>query len=206
MAEELYFIKTNPNIAKINLYNKLCREEEDIMKYLQADAKTSLEIIKNKVKDSVEDLTKDELLTIFSWFSNAYSSDHEEVKTQLFIHGIDLFYEIPPTGHAVNFLQILSDYEKHSQQRLNYLVNSQNFNQFVIYGIFLTEIFNREQGREHILSDYLKPNYQSLYTLAEAQLQSNALSADVSPELQHYFADLYDLTKFYKGSIIKLEH
>ncbi|WP_232816014.1 hypothetical protein [Chryseobacterium capnotolerans] len=91
MTEELYFIKTNPNIAKINLYNKLCREEENFLSFLQPDGKRSLEIIKDKVKDSVEELTREELLNIFSWFSKAYPSDHEEIRTQLFINGIDLF-------------------------------------------------------------------------------------------------------------------
>ena len=48
MAEELYFIKTNPTIAKINLYNKLSREEENILKFLQPEAKKTLETIKEK--------------------------------------------------------------------------------------------------------------------------------------------------------------
>lgn len=206
MAEELYFIKTNPNIAKINLYNKLSREEENILNFLQPDARAHLEIIKNKVKDSIEELSPEELLIIFSWFSNTYSSDHEEAKTQLFINGIDLFYEIPSTDHTENFLQILTHYEKLSQQHLSYIVDAQHFNQFLIYGIFFTEILNREQGNENILSDFLKPDYQSLYLLAENQCKSKDFDEKVIPDLQNYFTDLYDLTKFYKGSIIKLEH
>ncbi len=91
MTEELYFIKTNPNIAKINLYNKLCREEENFQKFLPSDAKINLEVIKDKVKDSVEELTREELFNIFLWFSKRYPSDHEEIKTQLYINGIDLF-------------------------------------------------------------------------------------------------------------------
>lgn len=206
MAEELFFIKTNPNIAKINLYNKLSREEENILSFLQPDAKTNLEIIKDKVKDSVEELTPDELLQIFSWFSNTYPSDHEEVKTQLFINGIDLFYEIPSMNHTESFLQILSHYEQLSRQHIDYIVDAQNFNQFLIYGIFFTEIINREKGNENILSDYLKQDYQSLYLLAENRFGSKDFDENIIPDLQHYFADLYDLTKFYKGSIIKLEH
>lgn len=206
MAEELYFIKTNPNIAKINLYNKLSREEENILSFLQPDARTNLEIIKNKVKDSVEELTPDELLQIFSWFSNTYPSDHEEAKTQLFINGIDLFYEIPSMNHTENFLQILSHYEKLSRQHLDYIVDAQNFNQFLIYGIFFTEIINREKGNENILFGYLKRDYQPLYQLAENQLGSKDFDEKIIPDLQHYFTDLYDLTKFYKGSIIKLEN
>ncbi|MGU3376263.1 hypothetical protein [Chryseobacterium sp. M5A1_1a] len=204
MPEELYFIKTNPNIAKINLYNKLCREEENILNFLQPNGKASLEIIKDKVKNSVEELTKEELLSIFSWFSKMYHSDDEEIKTQLFIHGIDLFYEIPSTNHVENFLQILSSYEKLFQQDLNYIVNAQNFNQFLIYGIFLTEIINKEQGKENILSDYLKSDYQSLYVLAEKQSKLNGFEEKNNADLQRYFSDLYDLTKFYKGSIIQL--
>lgn len=204
MTEELYFIKTNPNIAKINLYNKLCREEENFLSFLQPDGKASLEIIKDKVKDSVEELNRQELLNIFLWFSKAYPSDHEEIRTQLFINGIDLFYEIQSPVHTANYLQILSDYEKISQENINYIVNAQNFNQFLIYGIFLTEIINREQGKENILSDYLKPDYPALYTLAERHSEVKNLDEKSNTDLQKYFNDLYDLTKFYKGSIIQL--
>lgn len=204
MAEELYFIKTNPNIAKINLYNKLCREEENFQKFLQPDAKINLEIIKDKVKDSVEELTREELLNIFLWFSKAYPSDHEEIKTQLFINGIDLFYEIQSPIHSETFLKILSEYEKLSRENLNYIVNAQNFNQFLIYGIFLTELISREQGKENILSDYLKPDYPSLYALAENQSALITPDDRSNTDLQKYFNDLYDLTKFYKGSIIQL--
>lgn len=205
MAEELYFIKTNPTIAKINLYNKLEREEENILKFLPSDAKDTLENIKKKVQDSVEELTQEELLLIFQWFSKAYSSDHEEAKTQLYINGIDLFYEIPTTIHAENFLQILSDYEKLLKQDMNYIVDSKNFNQFLIYGIFLTEIVNKDQHQNNILCEYLKPDNQSLYLLAENQCGSKEFDGKIIPDLQHHFADLYDLTKFYKGPIIKLE-
>lgn len=205
MAEELYFIKTNPTIAKINLYNKLSREEEHILKFLQPDAKNSLETIKEKVKNSVEELTQEELLLIFQWFHKVYSSDHEETKTQLFINGIDLFYEIPTTVHAENFLQILSDYEKLLKQDMNYIVDAKNFNQFLIYGIFLTEMINRKQNSDNILCEYLKPDNQSLYLLAENQCGLKDFDPAIIPDLQHYFTDLYDLTRFYKGSIIKLE-
>ncbi|MDN3691593.1 hypothetical protein QWZ06_04665 [Chryseobacterium tructae] len=204
MTEELYFIKTNPNIAKINLYNKLCREEENFLSFLQPDGKASLEIIKDKVKDSVEELTREELLNIFSWFSKAYPSDHEEIKTQLFINGIDLFYEIQSPLHTQNFLQILANYEQLSKENLNYIVNAQNFTQFLIYGIFLTEMISKEQGKENILSDYLKPDYQSLYALAENHSEVKNLDEKSNTDLQRYFNDLYDLTKFYKGSIIQL--
>ncbi|KFF75316.1 hypothetical protein HX13_03570 [Chryseobacterium sp. P1-3] len=205
MPEELYFIKTNPTVAKINLYNKLCREEENILKFLQTDRNTNLEIIKDKVKDSVEELTKEELLHIFSWFSTLYPSDREEIKTQLFINGIDLFYEIPSTIHVNSFLEILSDYEKNMHQDLGFIVNAQHFNQFLIYGIFLTEMANKQQG-ENVLSSYLKTDYESLYRLAENQLSTKNIVEKTSPELQLYFTDLYDLTKFYKGSIIRLEN
>ncbi|WP_288436458.1 hypothetical protein [Chryseobacterium culicis] len=205
MAEELYFIKTNPTVAKINLYNKLCREEENILKFLQPEAKNTLETIKEKIKDSVEELTQEELLLIFQWFHQVYSSDHEETKTQLFVNGIDLFYEIPTTAHAKNFLQILSDYEKLLKQDMNYIVDSKNFNQFLIYGIFLTELIHREQHQDNILCEYLKPDNQSLYLLAEDQCSLKDFDHNLIPDLQRYFTDLYDLTKFYKGPIIKLE-
>jgi hypothetical protein len=204
MAEELYFIKTNPNIAKINLYNKLCREEENIISFLQDDAKVSLEIIKNKVKDSVENLSKEELSSIFTWFSSTYPTDPEEVKTQLFIHGLDLFYEIPKEENVKTFQEMLSDYEKYSKQNLNFMVDSQNFNQFLVYGLFFTDISLKEKGNSTVLSHYLKADYPSLYALAKDQFQKNGSHQNYDPALQRYFGELYDLTKFYKGPIIQL--
>lgn len=204
MAEELYFIKTNPTIAKINLYNKLCREEKNVLNFLNEDKKTSFELIKTKIKDSVESLTKEELLQIFSWFSNEYKTDREEVKTQLFINGIDLFYEIPSTVDVVNFQQILSDYENYSKQKLNHLVDVQHFNQFLIYGIFYTGIKNQDKN---ISVDILKQDYKNLYSFAENQFSSNGKifeNEDLVLNIYNYFTDLYDLTKYYKGSIIKL--
>lgn len=204
MAEELYFLKTNPNIAKINLYNKLCREEENVKKFLQNDVNVSLEIIKNKVKDSVESLSKEELSCIFNWFTNAYPADSEEIKTQLFVHGIDLFYEIPKAESVKKFQEILRDYENYSKQDLDFLTNAQNFNQFLVYGLFFTDIALKEKGNCAVLSNYLKTDYPSLYAFAEEQFQSKNHDQNNDMELQHYFGELYDLTKFYKGSIIKL--
>ncbi|MCQ9635919.1 hypothetical protein MP477_13255 [Chryseobacterium sp. WG23] len=202
MAEQLHFIKTNPNIAKINLYNKLCQEEESIMNFLQTTDTAQLETIKEKIKESVDELTREEMMNIFSWFSHKYPSDPEETKTQLFIHGIDLFYEIPSNDKVQSFQQILSDYEKYAQQPMGYIVNSQNFNKFLIYGIFVTALLHKDQ--ENILSDYLKTDHQDLYVLAENQLYLKEPDIQNSTNLQLYFNDLYDMTKFYKGSIIQL--
>ncbi|SHK66929.1 hypothetical protein [Chryseobacterium polytrichastri] len=205
MPEELYFIKTNPTIAKINLYNKLCREEKNILDFLPDDKQTSLEIIKNKLTDSLETLTREELLPIFSWFNNQYKADREELKTQLFINGFDFFYEILSENHVKNFHQILSDYEKHSKHHLNYVTDSQKFNQFLIYGIFYTDMIKRDE--KNILRDFLKSDYKDLYAFAESQFNANegnlAIEDDAST-IYTYFSDLYDMTKYYKGSIIKL--
>ncbi|HCR75182.1 MAG TPA: hypothetical protein DIW37_02000, partial [Chryseobacterium sp.] len=103
MAEKLYFIKTNPVAAKINLYNKLCREEETALQFLKKDQKTSLELIKKKVLENAESLGKEEVEDIFNWFASKYSSDPEEMKTQLFVHGLDIFYEITDSLQVENF-------------------------------------------------------------------------------------------------------
>jgi len=204
MANELYFIKTNPTIAKINLFNKISREEEQMMKFLPDDSRVSLEIIKKKVKDSVEHLTKDELSTIFAWFNSFCPSDIEETKTQLFINGIDLFYEISHEDRVKSFQQLLTDYENYSQQNLEFIMDSQNFNQFLLYGMFITDIASEEKGSVNMLSHYLKTDHPALYSFAKDQFKKNPEIENHS-ELQQYFGELYDLTRFYKGSIIKLD-
>ncbi|SEV93230.1 hypothetical protein SAMN05421841_0254 [Chryseobacterium wanjuense] len=204
MAEELYFIKTNPVTAKINLYNKLCREEDSILQYMQDDKKTSLELIKKKVLDNVDSLSKEELLNLFEWFNAKYKTDPEEVKTQLFIHGIDLFYEIPQSSNIQSFQQILSDYEKYSKRNLNYVFDAENFNRFLVYGILFTGLINKEKGKEHILSDFLKSDYKDLFSYAEDQFKSKNPETLSQEDMYNQFVDLYDSTKFYKGPIITL--
>lgn len=198
MAEKLYFIKTNPVAAKINLYNKLCREEETALQFLKKDQKTSLELIKKKVQENAESLSKEEVEDIFNWFASKYSSDPEEMKTQLFVHGFDIFYEIHDAQKVENFNQIISDYEKYSNEHLGYQVNSENFNRFLIYGIFFTGLVH--QKNENYLSDYLQLNHKDLYSFAEQKKNKDFSHEKNFPD----FEKLYDCTKFYKGFIVKL--
>jgi len=204
MAEELYFIKTNPVAAKINLYNKLCREEESILNYLDDDKKTSLELIKKKVQENVDSLSKEELLHIFDWFNSKFNGDQEEVKTQLFVHGIDVFYEISSSNNVQIFQEILSDYEKYFQRITNHIVDPEKFNQFLIYGIFFTGFINKEKGEENILADFLKSEYKDLYSFAEDEFNSKKTEILSKENMYNHFTDLYDSMKFYKSPIIKL--
>lgn len=201
MAEKLYFIKTNPVAAKINLYNKLCREEETALQFFKEDRKTSFELIKKKVQENAESLGKEEVEDIFNWFASKYSSDPEEMKTQLFVHGFDIFYEINDAEQVEKFNQILSDYEKYSNEYLEYQVNYENFNRFLIYAIFFTGLV--QQNNENYLSDYLQLNHKDLYSFAEQEFQ--AKNNEFSHEKNYPdFEKLYDCTKFYKGFIMKL--
>jgi len=204
MAKELFFIKTNPVAAKINLYNKICREETQVLGFLKDDKKTSLEIIKNKIPESVESLTQDELISLLDWFKHEYHSDSEEVKTQLFINGIDVFYEIAHQDHIGHFQKVMSDYEKKAQCQLSYTFGCETFKDFLIYGIFYTGMFIQDD--ENILSRYLREDHRELFSLAEHQFNSDGARNGNPEDLRSYFTDLYDLTKFYKGNIIKLQH
>jgi hypothetical protein len=204
MAEELYFIKTNQVAAKINLYNKLCCEENNVLPFLQDDKKTSLELIKKKVQENVDSLSQEEILSIFNWFKAKYNSDSEEVKTQLFVHGIDVFYEIPSSSEVEKFQQILSDYKKNAQVNFKYIFDSENFNHFLIYGIFFTGLIDREKGEENFLFNYLKSDYKDLYSFAENEFSEKKSDLLSKPNIYKCFSDLYDSTKFYKGSIIEL--
>jgi hypothetical protein len=204
MAEELYFIKTNQVAAKINLYNKLCREEDNVLPFLKDDKKTSLELIKKKVQENIDSLSQEEVLSIFDWFKAKYNSDPEEVKTQLFVHGIDVFYEIPSSSQVEKFQQIFSDYKKYSQANFRHIFDSENFNHFLIYGIFFTGLIDREKSQENFLFDYLKSDYKDLYSFAENEFNEKKSDLLFQPNIYNCFSDLYDCTKFYKGSIIEL--
>ena len=49
---ELYFFKLHPVIARINLYNAICRDPESIFPFLPKDQDTFLELLKIKAKEN----------------------------------------------------------------------------------------------------------------------------------------------------------
>lgn len=217
MAEELYFLKTNPLVAKINLYNKLCNEEDDVLRFLNEDKKTNLEVIKNKLQDSIETLSPDELRQLFDWFKFQYNSasvngnlNNDEVKTQLYINGIDLFHEIP-SDLTQTFDRILNDYEKVNQTHLQYLSDSEKFNKFLLYALFYTSFALEDDSEKRILTDYLKSQHPSIYESAQSvfkeKINHTGFTEDLNTKgiiLFDNFSELYDSTKFYKGSIIQI--
>ncbi|MCA6069036.1 hypothetical protein JI747_017860 [Chryseobacterium sp. RG1] len=217
MAEELYFIKPNPVVAKINLYNKLCNEEGDFLRFLNTDKKTSLEIIKNKLQDSIETLNPNELRQLFDWFKFQYTSsssneseNNEEVKNQLYVHGLDLFHEIPPVL-TKTFDGILNEYEKSNQCNLQYISNAEKFNKFLLYGLFYTSLAQEQDIEKRILIDYLKSQHSSIYEAAQSEFNEKINAAGLIEDLHSTgtilfdnFSELYDATKFYKGSIIQI--
>lgn len=218
MAEELYFLKTNPLVAKINLYNKLCNEEDNVLPFLHDDKKTSLELIKNKLQDSIEYLSPDELRQLFNWFTFQYNSNtvngnenNEEVKTQLYINGIELFHEIPPVL-TQTFDRILHDYEKANQSNLKYISDAEQFNRFLLYGLFYTSLAQEDDDEKRILIDYLQSQYPSIYEMAQSEFKEKINGTEFSKDLNSEailfdnFSELYEATKFYKGSIIKINN
>lgn len=210
MAEEIYFIKTNPTIARINLYNKLCREEKKILDFLNDDKKTSLEIVKTKIHGSINSLTHDEFLSIYKWICQTCIPTHdatveEEIKTQLFINGMDLFFEIPSKNSAKSFSDLLSHYETLTGHHLSFLSESKDFNRFLIYSIFYTgkiKLFlglydqKNDPADEHILMqlDMLKANYKDLYDLAEQQFNSEL------PALQNHISESQKVGEFHQAA------
>ncbi len=217
MAEELFFIKPNPVVAKINLYNKLCNEEGDFLRFLNGDKKTSLELIKNKLQDSIETLSPEELRQLFDWFKFQYNSvsvngslSNDEVKTQLYINGIDLFHEIP-SDLTQTFGSILNDYEKVNQIHLQYLSDAEKFNKFLLYALFYTSFALEDDSEKRILTEYLKSQHPSIYESAQSVFKEKINQTGFTENLNtkgiilfDNFSELYDSTKFYKGSIIQI--
>lgn len=202
MAEKLYFIKTNSVAAKINLYNRLCREEEQVLRFMEDDPKTSFELIKKKVQENnITNFSREEISGIFKWFVAMHGPDSEEIKTQLFIHGLDVFYEISEPGLREGFLHLLSEYENRTQMRLASAAPSEHFIPFLIFGIFLSGLAD---NTEHYLFGFLQSQYQDLYRLAEKEHRENLPGKHDPAELYRCFSELYDEVKFYKGFIIRL--
>lgn len=205
MAEKLYFIKTNPVVAKINLYNKLCREETQVLPFLKDDKKTSLELIKKKALDHIDHLSTDELQDLFRWFDAVCNADREKLKSLLFTHGIDVFHEIPDPSEVQAFQQIAGDYEKYFQTSLGHKTEAGAFNRFLIYGIFFSGLAN-ENSEPDFHFDYLKSGNKDLYLIADQAVHEKKYGEFPAAEIHHHFSELYDGTKFYKGNILMLPH
>lgn len=203
MAEKLYFIKADPVAAKINLYNKICREEQQLLPFLREDKKTSLELIRKKVQENSESLSKEELTDVLRWFDAQYHSNDDEFKTQLFVHGIDIFHEIADVQEVEIFNKMMSDYEKQSQTILEYPCYSEKFNHFVIYALFVTGFTRKRENQETALCDFLKSHHQNLYSLAEMHSPQEGMDR-ASESMYRHFENLYDDTRFYKGSVIRI--
>ncbi|MDQ1097339.1 hypothetical protein [Chryseobacterium camelliae] len=109
---ELYFIKLNPVIARINLYNAICRNPETMLPFLPKDQNANLEHIKLKVKENIDDLRAEELSWIFAWARALSNANKEDLQTRLFINGIDIFYEITDHTAADQLINMFSEYQE----------------------------------------------------------------------------------------------
>lgn len=111
------------------------------------------------------------------------------------------FYEIPEPLCIENFSKMLKDYEGYLDNKFSFIMNSESFNHFLIYGIFFTGMANSE---EKYLFHFLKQEHKVLFALAEKGYDEKRYGLVLQPDMYQYFSDLYDCTKFYKGSVIML--
>ncbi|MBS7255138.1 hypothetical protein [Flavobacterium branchiicola] len=153
MAEELYFLKLNPNVAKIKLVHFLnVKDEFSYREYINKHSNKSLifDDILKKIEVNIELLSRDEFMSIFYWFyrrieslnSNLnYTDQEEKLHNQLSNCGMELFFEIPSKTPVRKFHSVLNDYECQKTD-LSFICKSEEFNDFLKYGICFTgELF-----------------------------------------------------------------
>ena len=153
MAEELYFLKLDTDVAKTKLVHFLNMEDEfSYREYINKHSDKSLifDDILKKIEVNIESLSRDEFMSIFYWFyrriesldSNLnYTDQEEKFHNELSNCGMELFFEIPSKTPVRKFHSVLNDYESHKTD-LNFICKSEEFNDFLRYGIcFAGELF-----------------------------------------------------------------
>lgn len=202
---ELYFFKLHPVIARINLYNAICRDPESIFPFLPKDQDTFLELLKIKAKENIENLSTEELSCIFAWAKKVAEVNKEDVQSRLFINGIDIFHEITNPDAADQFMRIFSEYQNISGEHFNIHMKPDRFSNFLIYGILFTGMF---QDGDNEIFHYMKEEFGPLYEMAEKQynLQSQNDSEKNVSVLYPDFIALYDSSRFSKDPITLLRY
>jgi len=203
---ELYFIKLHPVIARINLYNAICRKPEDILHFLPEDQNAFLEVLKSKAKENVENLSNEELSCIVAWAKKLADANQEDLQTRLFINGIDIFHQITEPNTADQFVDIFSEYQEISGERFGTHMKPDQFSYFLIYGILFTSMFNPHALNE--TAQYLKKEFSKQFEMAERQYALHR-QTDHGKDFSALHADftaLYDLIRFSKDHITLLRY
>lgn len=149
MAEELYFLKLNTDVAKTKLIHFLNTEDEfSYREYINKHSDKSLifDYILKKIEVNIESLSRDEFMSIFYWLyrriesldSNLnYTDQEEKFHNELSNYGMELFFEIPSKTPVRKFHSVLDDYECQTRD-LEFICKSEEFNDFLKYAICFT--------------------------------------------------------------------
>ncbi len=126
MSEELYFFRFNKDISRIRLSSLLRQEGGFSYKQFLADHNSSFgdevqfDNITRRIDENIEQITEEELGSLFYWFWERYEKSNSEIDYQhfdeklneeLFRYGLDMFYEIPSKTPVRKFHSLLGDYK-----------------------------------------------------------------------------------------------
>jgi hypothetical protein len=108
---------------------------------------------------------------------------------------------------------ILNDYEKVNQCNLQYISEADQFNKFLLYGLFYTSFTHEVNIEKRILIDYLKTQHTPIYEAAQAEFKEKTNQANFTEDLNtsgivlfDSFSELYDSTKsFIKAQSFSLQ-
>jgi len=127
MGEELYFFKLNRELAATHLRARLTQDgEHSYCNFLLSSCNeegVQWEIVLEKAQENIDQISLDELWTVFVWFrkrnnkadSESYSDYEKRLYSEMKSCGIEFFFEIDSKTPVRSFHRCIWDYETLTQ-------------------------------------------------------------------------------------------
>lgn len=168
MGREVYFIKFDKKDVQENLAKTLQEESkysyQDYIKEGYYKDKVSFEEVFQKSKNDIEQITLEELWSLFAWFNwkvdteyeNAgYAKQEHEFHKETRRNGLNIFYEIPSKTPAWHFFSILGNYQSLRNTDFYDSFSADYFHDFLDYAVcyigFISQLliekyYGKEEG------------------------------------------------------------
>jgi len=221
MGREVYFFKFDKQLAKDNLVETLQEKSKDSYKTFLKDS-TSYEVdfneVLQKVRNNIEELSLDELWTLFHWFyekiylkyeNSSYLKFESKFNKEMKGNGLDLFYEIPSKTPAGHFFSLLSNYQSLMNTDFYYVFQSDYFNNFLDYTICYTGFIS-----QFLIENYYGKNEGyyfekfwiiegELYQIMEKNLLQYELAVQKFDKIKEKYIDTIKKIKQFKNTTKK---
>lgn len=217
MGQELYIFKLNQQRAKDQLTQTLSKKSASSYKKYLADSTyyqtLSFEDIVQKAATDIEQISIEELWSLFHWFYDEVeqenpAADYQEIENQfhqkMSENGLDLCYEIPSKTPVNNFFLTLGTYNGLNNSNLRYDYDAKELQQFLdyavclkgkIYKLLIEHYYHNDKSK---LEDYSMMAYR-LEVIAYDNPEAYALAnQQFNHEKKYFLETIQEIVAFFK--------